>query len=238
MTAPALRYRRYRWRGGDEWLAEIGEGPPILIAPPLLEELNRCRAFLAAVMRGLAAAGFRAVLPDLPGTGESPRDLATVGWDDWTGALGLLSFDLTARAQAPLLASFRGGALLEDQVDAASRWRFAPVAGSALVRDLIRAKQATMTDKVRAPAIEAGARQHATEFAGYTLPADLFSRLADAQPSEDADARMVRLDSDPASADLKVAGRPLWRQAEPGIDPPLSSRLAADIAEWARACAA
>lgn len=236
MNRAAFRYRSYRWHGGDEWLAEIGEGPPVLIVPPLLEELNRCRKFLADVMRGLAGAGFHAVLPDLPGTGESPRDLATTGWEDWTGALGLLSFDLKARSQAAVLVSFRGGCLLEEQADVAGHWRFAPAAGATLVRDLIRARQAASSQKTRGDAIDREARASATEFAGYLLPPALFRQIADAQPFDAAGARVVRLKNDPAEADLKINGKPLWRQAEPGSDAELSARLASDIAEWARTC--
>lgn len=233
----AFRYRSYRWRGGDEWLAEIGDGPPILIVPPLLEELNRCRAFLVGFMRGLAEAGFHAVLPDLPGTGESPRDLRDTTWNDWTGALGVLSFDLKARRQTPVLATFRGGCLLEEQVDVAGRWRFAPVAGNALVRDLIRARQATSTDKVAAKTIEEEARSGPSEFAGYALSPHLFAALSDARLPSLQDGRTLRLNSDPADADLKVEGKPLWRQAEPGNDAALSASLAADVAVWARRCA-
>lgn len=238
MIAPPLRYRSYRWRGGDEWLAEIGEGPPVLIAPPLLEELNRCRAFLMAVMREVAGAGYTLVLPDLPGTGESPGDIAATGWHDWLGALGMLSRDLEEKAQAPLLLSFRGGCLVDGEVHAAARWRFAPVSGSALARDLVRARQAVLPQKVRAEAIVAEARARASEFAGYVLPPGLFAGLHDGQPTEVDAVRTIRLASDPAPADAKVDGRPLWRQAEPGTDPALSARLAADIVDWARTCAA
>lgn len=234
----ALSYRSYRWRGADEWLAEIGEGAPVLLVPPLFEELNRCRALLAHVIRGLASAGFMAVLPDLPGTGESLRSLDATGWEDWIGALGMLSFDLNVRAQVPLLASFRGGCLLEEQVDAIGRWRFAPpVAGSALTRDLVRAKQATMPDKPRADTIEAAARTELTEFAGYPVPPALWAGVSEAT-LPDADAvRTVRLETDPAPADLKLAGKPLWRQSEPGNDPALAALLATDIAQWHRTCA-
>lgn len=237
-SAPALSYRSYRWRGADEWLAEIGSGPPVLLVPPLLEELNRCRALLAGMMRGIAAAGFCAVLPDLPGTGESPRDLSAVTWEDWTGALGLLSFDLKARSQTPYLASFRGGCLMETQADVAGRWRFAPAAGNALTRDLIRAKQATLPGRARAEDLDAQARTSTTEFAGYMLPPAIFGPLHDAAvPVEDV-ARTVRLETDPAAADLKLAGKPLWRQSEPGNDPALAKALADDIVNWMRACAA
>lgn len=238
MTSEGLRYRPYRWHGGDEWLAEIGNGSPILIAPPLFEELNRCRAFIVAIMRDLAQAGFQAVLPDLPGTGESPRDLADIGWSDWSGALGMLSFDLKVRSQTPLLISFRGGCLIEDQTEVAARWRLAPLPGSALTRDLVRARQAILPSKVRAESVVAEARSTACEFAGYVPPPHLFADLHDAQPAEVEQARTVRLSSDPAPADLKVDGRPLWRQAEPGTDPDLSASLAADIVAWAHACAA
>lgn len=236
MSQASFRYRPYRWRGGDEWLAEIGEGPPVLMVPPLFEELNRCRSMLAGIMRALAAAGFQAVLPDLPGTGESPRSLEVTEWEDWTGAIGLLSFDLKARNQMPVLASFRGGCLLEEQAEAACCWRFVPVTGSALVRDLIRARQAVTTEKTRGDAIERQARTAPIEFAGYVLPPALFSRLADAQPTERNDVRTLRLTSDPGDASLKVAGKPLWRQAEPGSDPDLSALLAGDLAGWARTC--
>ena len=236
MSAAAWRHRSYRWRGGTEWLAEVGEGPPILFAPPLLEEMNRCRALVAAIMRRVAEAGFHAVLPDLPGTGESPRELGEVDWEDWTGALGLLSFDLKVRSQTPLLVGFRGGCLTEEKVDAAATWRFAPAAGDVLVRDLIRAKQASLPNKARAEVIAEEARSAGGEFAGYHVPAALFMGLSNAVVPTRRQVRTVRLASDAADADLKVEGRPLWRQAEPGIDPALSASLGDDIATWARAC--
>ncbi len=238
MTVADWRYRSYRWHGHDEWLAEVGAGPPVLIVPPLFEELNRCRALIAGFARAVAAAGFQAVLPDLPGTGESPRRLTEVGWDDWTGALGLVSFDLRARGGTPYLASFRGGCLIEDRVEVAGRWRFAPVAGSALTRDLIRAKQATLPGRATAERLDADARSGVTEFAGYPVPPDVFSSLAAAPVPTDDVARTVRLDTDPAAADLKLPGKPLWRQSEPGNDAVLASALAADIVAWMRACAA
>lgn len=238
MSATELSYRSYRWHGSDEWLAEIGSGPPVLLVPPLFEELNRCRALLAGVMRGLASAGFHAVLPDLPGTGESPRELQSIAWEDWTGAIGLLSFDLKARSQVAYLASFRGGCLIGEQAEAADRWRFSPAAGPALMRDLIRAKQASLPGRVRAEELETGAQSSPTEFAGYVMPPEIFGPLGDAAIPDEEAVRTVRLDTDPGDADLKLAGKPLWRQSEPGNDPALSAALATDIADWIRLCAA
>src|SRR5688572_10433849 len=70
---PGLAYETFESGGGPEWLMRIGaaEAPAILFVPPLFEEMNRTRALIVAAMRGLAAGGFGAWLPDLRGTGES-----------------------------------------------------------------------------------------------------------------------------------------------------------------------
>lgn len=237
MSAAAFGYRTYRWRGADEWLAEIGSGPAVLLVPPLFEELNRCRALLAWVMRGLADRGLRAVLPDLPGTGESPRELEDVAWEDWSGAIAAVAADLATGGKPPLLASVRGGALIDGEAEAIGRWRFAPATGASLTRDLIRARQAILPEKARAEQIDAEARTSITEFAGYLIPPALYSSLRDATFSDRPLTRIVRLESDPADADLKLAGKPLWRQSEPGNDRALAARLASDIADWHQQCA-
>ena len=77
---------------------------------------------------------------------------------------------------------------------------------------------------------------HGGEFAGYAISAKLFAHLSDASIPR-GEARTVRLSNDPGEAALKIDGRPLWRQAEPGTDPALSAALGRDIVDWARACA-
>lgn len=237
MNEGGLRYRSYEWAGKTEWLAEVGNGPALLFLPPLLEEMNRCRAFIVAIMRTVADAGFRAVLPDLPGTGESSRDLSDVSWEDWTGVVRLLFTDLSTNDRLAMIVGFRGGCLLEPRGRAAATWRFAPAPGAALVRDLVRAKQASSPGKPRAEAIESEARAQGGEFAGYALSANLFRPLGETALIDSKD-RTVRLTSDPGQAALKIEGRPLWRQAEPGTDPALSAALGRDLIAWARACAA
>ncbi|MDB5691794.1 MAG: hypothetical protein JWO81_857 [Alphaproteobacteria bacterium] len=214
MTASGLHYDRYQVAGRDEWIMRIGDpaAPSLLFLPPLFEEMNRTRAFLAAVMRRVAAAGYCCRLPDLPGTGESERALDEMRWQDWRDAAR------TAVDGARGVVGVRGGCLL-DQGLGPCIWRLAPVEGASLVRDLER------TGLVA----EGGG-------AGYTPSANLLESLRTASPA--GDARTVRLASDRGEADLKLDGPPLWRRSEPQNSSQLSDAAASDIVEWAGTCAA
>jgi pimeloyl-ACP methyl ester carboxylesterase len=195
-------------------MMRIGSGPALLFLPPLLEEMNRTRALLAAVMRRLAADGFGCWLPDLPGTGESERPLEEIAWDDWRAA----AQSALAASGAVAAVGLRGGALLDEP--AALRWRMAPASGASLARDLSRAGLMT----------EGGG--------GYSPSAGLVAALASAEPAAGATARTVRLATDRADADLKLDGPPLWRRAEPQTSPELASAMASDISTWVRSCGA
>lgn len=213
MTASGLHYDRYIVDGQEEWAMRIGDpaAPAILFLPPLLEEMNRTRAFLAGVMRRVAAAGWCCRLPDLPGTGESERPLEEVSWQDWLDATR------AAAEGSAAVASIRGGCLLDAGV-APRTWRFAPVEGASLVRDLERAGLVA----------DGGG-------AGYSpLPA-LLDSLRAASPA--GAARTVRLASDRGEADLKVEGPPLWRRSEPQNSSELVEAISSDIVEWLGRCA-
>ncbi|HEX8620707.1 MAG TPA: hypothetical protein VF718_01925 [Allosphingosinicella sp.] len=214
MTSPGLHYARYRVGDRDEWVMRIGQGPALLFLPPLFEEMNRTRALLATVMRGLAAKGFACWLPDLPGTGESERALEEIGWSDWREAAGA-AFEA---AGAVATVSLRGGALL-DQV-APARWRFAPAPGASLARDLARAGLMS----------EGGG--------GYAPSEKLLADLGAAEPEPGAKVRTVRLATDRAEAELKLEGPPLWRRAEPQNSFELASAMALDIEQWVSECGA
>ncbi|HEY1605965.1 MAG TPA: hypothetical protein VGF77_10260 [Allosphingosinicella sp.] len=214
MTSSGLHYDRYIVDGRQEWMMRIGDpaAPALLFLPPLFEEMNRTRAFLAGVMRRVAAAGWCCRLPDLPGTGESERALEQMSWQDWRDA---------ARAAADGVrgvASVRGGCLLDSGL-APFTWRLAPVEGASLVRDLERAGLVA----------EGGG-------AGYAPSAALLESLRAATPK--GSARVVRLASDRAEADRKVEGPPLWRRSEPQNSPDLVETISSDIIEWIASCAA
>ena len=200
---------------GGEPILHYGaaDGPQLLVLQPLFEEMNRCRALVAALCRGLAARGLGCWLPDLPGCGESTRALKTVGWSDWTDsascALALIAHETGAPALGTV--AIRGGALLD--TPAPRRWRLSPVAGASLVTDLRRSGL-----------LASGA---------YALAEALSTPLRAAEPGDTA--RIVRLVGDERPCDVRVDGPTLWRRPEPLAAPELAALLAEDIAAWSAA---
>jgi carboxylesterase len=67
-------------------------------------------------MRGLAkafaAAGFAVELPRLPGHGTTVEDMATTGWDDWSGVAEAAYQDLAARCDRVVVAGLSMGGTL------------------------------------------------------------------------------------------------------------------------------
>ena len=223
MKEGRLAYETYRSDGREEWVMRLGAAaaPPILFVPPLFEEMNRTRALLAGVMRRLASRGHGCWLPDLTGTGESEQALDTARWDDWRHDVMSAATHVEAAAgRAPLVASLRGGCLIDDAAAGIGWWRLAPVAGASLARDMVRAGLAGV------------------EWAGYAPAAELRGRLEDATPVDQEPLRVVRLASDAGKADVKVPGPALWRRSEPGNSDELAEAIAADIALWHAKCAA
>ena len=204
------------------------EAPPVLLLPPLFEEMNRTRALLATVMRMLAANGFGCWLPDLPGTGESALPLETCEWQSWRDAARDAGAHVTEASGRPtVVASFRGGALLDDSVAARAFWRFAPAEGASLARDLVRASM-LKPEELKSAKIE---------LAGYRLSETLLGDLREAPLASAEPLRTLRLESDRGEADLKVAGPSLWRRSEPANSPELAELIASDITMWCKQCA-
>jgi pimeloyl-ACP methyl ester carboxylesterase len=222
-ASSGLHYDRYQHEGRHEWLMRIGaaEARPILFLPPLFEEMNRTRAFIADLMRRLARRGYGCWLPDLPGTGESEQPLAGVRWSDWREAAASAG-EAAGRGSGkrPLTVAIRGGCLLDDAVDAPCRWRFAPVDGESLSRDLTRAGLVS-----------------GTHYAGYEPDTELMESLAAAVPARIEAVRTARLASDRGAADIKIDGSALWRRSEPGNAPELALAIANDLEPWAERCA-
>ncbi|MGI4732163.1 MAG: hypothetical protein ACRYFW_10480 [Janthinobacterium lividum] len=176
------------------------------------------RRFSVQLMAALAEREVGSLLPDLPGTGESLVDLRRIGAHDWSASLHGLA--RTHPAAARQTVAIRGGALLEGNIPdrcvtppLRRRWRLAPITGERLLRDLDRAD-----------AIGGAAEP------GWPISPALRAMLRARTP--EGDARTAGLADSPGEADVRLAGAPLWRLAEPGEDSALVAAAADDIAGW------
>jgi hypothetical protein len=216
-----LAFERFRAGDREEWLMRLGRphAPAILFVPPLFEEMNRTRALIVAAMRRLAKGGQCCWLLDLAGTGESERDLAEVTWSDWRHDVTAAAAHIAERSKKPLVASLRGGALLDDRAEARGWWRFAPLDGAAVARDLVRSGLAG-----------------GVEWAGYASSGPFKAALEAAAPAPVQMLRIVRLPTDRGEADGRIEGPALWRRSEPGTSAELAEAIAADLQRWSREC--
>lgn len=215
-------------------------GPLVVVAPALFEEGNRTRAFLVLILRLLAEHGIGSVLPDLPGQGESLVALGSVQRMDWMEAFEAAWNATVASAHAVGTVSIRGGGLVDTLALAPGRWQLAPMTGEDLVKDLWRIRQLA-DGRGRQADFESFRSADQVEIAGLRMSGELLSGLYCAEPfTHDLGVplRVVRLETDPRPADLKLPGRPLWRASEPDVDEPLARALADDIDAWVRTCAA
>ena len=206
----------YDWPGGREAMLRFGPAgaPVVMLLLPLFEEHNRTRAFGVSVLRALAVRGIAGALPELPGQGESPVPTKALRLDDLRAAAAAAA-DALGR---PFVATVRSGALLDTDAAVAGRWRLSPQTGGDLVRELRRLR---------------------AQGDGMTVAGNALSemQLAELEAADHLDARIVRLESDPAPAVRKIAGPPLWRRAEPDNDFALVQTVTADIADWIATCA-
>lgn len=211
------------------------DAPSILIIPPLFDEANRMRRTLVLTMRALSARGVASLLPDLPGQNDSLVPTEAVTLADWRTALA----DVVAAEAGPLLvASWRGGALIDNTASGAiGWWRMAPVAGASLFKTMIRTRIAGEKEAgrtVTAEDLRASAADGPVELAGNFLNAAMLLQLEAATPAEVTPLRSVAV----GSGESKLPGSALWLRAEPSEDAAMAAAMAADIHGWAMTCAA
>jgi hypothetical protein len=204
----------------------IGKTHPVqlLIIDPLFEEANRMRRTLAQVMRALDAEGIGSLIPDLCGTGESLRPVSDTTLAIWRQDVAGASKLLANGGQQVLCVSFRGGSLIDDAAKTSHWWRCAPETGPRIVRDLRRTQMAGHGD--------------ADKLAGHSLPAGFVAELEAAIPLPVSPLHVVRLETDAADADDRIAGSPIWRRAEPGEDPELTAAIVRSLIQWVHQCVA
>ncbi|WP_411339102.1 hypothetical protein V6U71_14405 [Sphingopyxis sp. J-6] len=218
---------------GEQQLRFDPAGVPratILIVPPLFEEANRTRRTLVLAMRALAADGYASFLPDLPGQNESLVPLADVDLARWQDALA----EVVAGIDGPaIIASVRGGALIDHRAKGTAWWRLAPVGGASLLRTLMRARVSADREAGLATSLESlqtEAKAAPLLLAGNRLSPAMTEQLGAAEAQPLGPLRSIGLGAD------GIAGTPLWLRAEPGEDGAMAQAIAADISEWSRSC--
>lgn len=202
----------------------------ILFVPPLFDEANRLRRTLVLAMHALAAEGFAAALPDLPGQNESLIALEDVDLQRWRDALA----EAAAEIEGPVvIASLRGGALIDHRAQAAAWWRLAPVGGASLLRTMLRARVAADREagiESSPESLQEAAKDAPLLLAGNRLSPAMVAQLGDAETQPVAPLRAIGLGAD------GISGTPLWLRAEPGEDTAMAAAVAADIAAWSKTC--
>lgn len=109
------------------WHGQLDRAP-ILLLPPLLEELNKSRRQLNQLAHALQAAGHAVLLVDWTGTGDSGGELRDCAWSHWQADVVHARQFLTERyPQRPIFCALRGGALLLPEHADCAWWLCAPV---------------------------------------------------------------------------------------------------------------
>lgn len=197
----------------------------MLVVPPLFDEANRMRRTLALTMRLLAERGIGSVLPDLPGQNDDPLPTEQATLALWRDALG----DIAANLPRPfVVASWRGGALVDDAASgAAGWWRMAPQNGASILRAMVRTRIAGEREAGRSvTAAQLLVTDSMLELGGNHLSKDMRNQLEASVPGDISPMRLVTIGAG------GLAGSALWLRAEPGEDRPMAQAMADDIADW------
>jgi len=213
---PQPEFERYHAGSSEELMLSFGRNfdRQVLFIESFFEERNLLRRTVTSLARRLAECGIGSNIPDLPGCGDSLRDLRQIRLTDWRSAVANAGVWIEERSgRPPFVASLRAGAVLDDAAKAEGRWRFVPTGGDEITRHLRRAAQVGGNN---------------LSFVGYDIGPDFQKEL-----------ELARLT--PAFGPMRefTEGRhrvPLWRRAEPGEDADLVKALALNLSAWIEEC--
>ncbi|GEQ96463.1 hydrolase 2, exosortase A system-associated [Iodidimonas gelatinilytica] len=227
-------------------IASISAAPraTVLLMPPFAEEMNRSRYMLAQTGRALARQGFRVLLADPSGTGDSAGDFEQASWDRWIADLSFLR-DMARLDTEPLwIGGVRTGALL-----AATLAHQEPdgIDGLLMIQPVLSGKR-FLTQFLRlrvAAAMNRGQRESTAQLmeilkngesvsvTGYPLGPDMAEQLTrlslkDMPPPPDLPIEWIEIGSDERETDAIVdILPPSWRTAD------RQARYHQDQAFWA-----
>lgn len=189
----------------------------LLIVPALFDEANRLRRLTIEVMRRLDGAGVDSLLIDLPGCNESLESLQKQTPKSWREAVAAA----TVHFRATHVLGIRGGGLLLP--DGLPGWRYAPVKGASILRQMIRARIVAAREaglnETQDGLLET-ARTSGMDLAGYGFGPAFVEELAGLIPN----AATGEISQD------TVGGSGLWLRAEPGDSRAQADALAAYLA--------
>lgn len=191
----------------------------LLIVPALFDESNRMRRFTVEVMRRLDAAGIDSFLPDLPGCTESLQPLEAQTPQVWLAAMEAAA----THFRASHVLGIRAGAML--MPIHLPGWRYSPVNGAQVLRQLLRARILTSREAgvvETQEALMATGLHNGMELAGYRLGAEFLAEFQSLTPP--ALPGVSEIDQD------MIGGSGLWLRAEPDEDRAQADALAAILA--------
>jgi hypothetical protein len=224
-------YSTYQFRNRTEFRLTTGDPAAercLLIIPPLFDEMNRMRRVLVRVIRLLTRRGLFVVLPDFPGTNESLAPLSDQTLCGWREAMLAAS----QGCGVTHVASFRGGALIDDALPECPVWRLAPVKGASLLKTMIRTRIAGEKEagnSIGEAQLMTLAETIPIELAGNILGSAMVAQLSVAEPGALTQIIERKLGED-------IIGSPLWLRAEPQDDPAFAANIAADLDRWSASC--
>lgn len=192
-------------------------GHRLLVLPAWFDEANKLRRLTVEVMRRLDQSGIDCVLPDLPGTNESPSRLDEQTLDGWRDAARAAA----AHFRASHVLAVRAGALIAPRE--IPGWRYAPIAGRQVLRALLRARTIAAKEAgrpERTEDLQALALREGIDLAGWRISAEMFAGLEAAEPAGD----LAGIEQ------TGIGGPGLWLRAEPDEDAAQADALAAMIA--------